>query len=150
MLKYTQVQKYESFHNSNGIQAIITQFDVLPDFRKKKIGQTLLYLAGLAIDPNVPLYLDKTPYEPIVPLQIFKKGHNLSTFSIKKILEMCHRLGFRVEKVKGDDSLAIPQIERIVLDRKAPINAYGVHIRYTKGLNNFKYRLSKEIKQYIK
>lgn len=149
MLKYTQIQKYESFYEPNGLQAIIVSFDVMPDFRKKRIGQTLLYLAELQIDPSIPLYLDKLPYEPVIPFQVFKRSHNLSPFSIKKIYGMCQRLGFRVEKTIGDERLAIPPIERVVLDRKAPVNAEGVRINYSKGLKNFKYRLSKEIKQYI-
>lgn len=149
MLKYTQLTKYESFHNPNGMQAVIVQFDVLPNFRKRHIGQALLYLAGQAIDPNIPLYLDKTPYTPIAPLQVFKAKHDLSVFSINKIYDMCVRMGFRVEKSPQDDQLAVQQIDRLVLDRKAPIDARGVHIKYSTDIEYFKYRLSKEIKSCI-
>lgn len=149
MLKYTQITKYEQFHNPNGLQAVIVQFDVMQEYRKKHIGSALLYLAGLQIDPSVPLYLDKTPYTPIEPLQILKAKHNLSPFSIGKIYVMCERLGFRAEKAPSDEQIAVQQIDRLILDRKAPIDARGVNIRYQTGLDNFKYRLSKDIKSQV-
>lgn len=149
MLKNTALTKYEQFYEPNGLQAVITQFDVIPEYRKRYIGQSLLFLAGQQIDQSVNLYVDPTPYTPIVQLQEFKQKHNLSQYSVQKILSIFARMGFKPDQTPADEQLALLQVNRLKFNRNYPVDAKGVKLRYDGDMTRLKYRISQDIKSMV-
>lgn len=149
MLKSTQITKYESFYDPNGLQAVITSLDVIPEFRKNYIAQALLFVATHSFEKNVKLFLDYKLYTPRVPLQEFKLPQNLSPYSIGKIQKMIERMGFREDVVNANEKIAMPTIRRVIHDSSLPVNACGFRIMQSKDMVNYKYRLDKKIRDLI-
>ena len=149
MLRSTSLTRYESFYDPNGLQVVITSYDVVEKHRKMYIGTALLYIAQLQVDPSAKVFLDPTPYEPLEQLQEFKGKHNLSQYSLEKIHNMCSRLGFVLDEPPKDENIAIPKTTRLVLNREAPINAKGVRIVFQGDMKQYQYKLSQAIKKMI-
>ena len=149
MLKSTQMTRYESFYEPNGLQAVITQLDVLPEFRKNYIAQALLFLATHSFEKDVKLFIDYKLYTPRLPLQEFKAAPNLSAYSVNKIQTMIERMGFREDTVQANEKLAIPVTKRIIHDKNQPVNACGFKLLFTKEMKPYKYRLDKQFRDYV-
>lgn len=148
MLKSTAITRYESFYEPNGLQAVITSLDVIPEYRKNYVASALLFIATHQFDESVKLFIDYKLYTPKIPLQEFKDIPNLSPYSVQKIQAMVERMGFREDTVQADPNLAIIPIKRVVHDRTLPVSAQGFQLMFTKDMKPYKYRLDKRIKDY--
>lgn len=67
-LRKLNILRYEAEKQPDGLSAVITSFDVLPDYRGSHIGSALLYVATHSIQPNIPIYAENIAYEPSLPL----------------------------------------------------------------------------------